>query len=128
LNYDTDDELAALMQRIKAGPPLGYPVDVPGRILKPFYVLDVDKPDPKCVILQIRTGKDGMQRGQLFLPDWNEIKATVDGTHEMDIAIALADDYAWEMGYYGISIDIESSQMWNPGWGKLEKGGPINDE
>ena len=39
----------------------------------------------------------------------------------MYIAVPLAYDYAWEFGYHAIAIDIESSQMWDPAWGLLER-------
>lgn len=44
-----------------------------------------------------------------------------DGPHDVADAVRLADDYADTYDYYGIAIDIESSQLWDPAWGTLTK-------
>lgn len=44
----------------------------------------------------------------------------LDGPHNVGATITLAHDYADAYGYYGIAIDIESSQLWDPAWGDLQ--------
>ena len=39
----------------------------------------------------------------------------------MDVAVPLADSYAHEFGYHAIAIDIDSSQLWQPEWGQLQR-------
>ena len=63
-----------------------------------------------------------MTRATIVLPQWHELPDGWDGPHKMHVAIPLADDYAWQYGYRGIAIDIESSQLWDPAWGDLDKG------
>lgn len=41
--------------------------------------------------------------------------------HEMPTAIRLANEYAWNYGYYAIAIDLESSHLWQEEWGALTK-------
>ena len=55
-----------------------------------------------------------MTRATIVLPQWHELPDGWDGPHKMHVAIPLADDYAWQYGYRGIAIDIESSQLWDP--------------
>lgn len=116
---DPDDELAALKARLAAGPPADHEAEKPRRIPKPIYNLAVDDPDERSIILIIRTGKDGITRGMISLPQWYEIPEMWDGPHDVADAVRLADDYAWEYGYHSIGIDIESSQLWDPSWGEL---------
>jgi hypothetical protein len=40
-----------------------------------------------------------------------------------EIGLPLVNDYAWEYGCHAIVIDIESSQIWDPAWGELQKSG-----
>lgn len=91
----------------------------PQRVPKPIYVLSVDDPDDQSIVLVIRTGADGVIRAIIALPEWQELPEGSDGPHTMDIAVPLADSYAWEYGYRGIAVDIESSQLWQPEWGVL---------
>ena len=65
---------------------------------------------------------DGVPRATISLPEWHELPKGWDGPHEMHIAVPLANDYAHEYGYHSIAIDIESSQLWDPVWGNLDKG------
>jgi len=125
---DPDDELAALKARLAAGPPADYDAEKPRRIPKPIYNLSIDDSDvdERSIILIIRAGGDGVVRGMISLPQWYEIPEMWDGPHDVADAIRLADDYAWEYGYRGIAIDIESSQLWDPAWGKLETGGDLD--
>ena len=53
-------------------------------------------------------------------PQWHEIPEMLDGPHNVGATITLAHDYADAYGYYGIAIDIESSQLWDPAWGDLQ--------
>ena len=85
-------------------------------------MLDVDDPDDRSIVLIFRTGEDGVTRATIVLPQWHELPEGWDGPHKMHVAIPLADDYAWQYGYRGIAIDIESSQLWDPAWGDLDKG------
>jgi hypothetical protein len=115
------DDIAALLQRLEAGPPPPRP-EGPKRIPKPIYALSIDDPDKRSIILIIRTGGDGIVRGMISLPQWYELPEMWDGPHEIADAVRLADEYAWEYGYHGIAIDIESSQLWDPSWGDLITG------
>jgi hypothetical protein len=118
-----DDEIEALRARLAAGPPSDYQAEQPQRIPKPIYNLNMDDADldERSIILIIRTGKDGVVRAMISLPQWYEIAEMWDGPHDVADAIRLADDYADAYCYYGIAIDIESSQLWDPAWGKLVK-------
>jgi hypothetical protein len=116
-----DDEIASLRARIATASPAEYQVATPARVPKPIYNLAVDDPDDRSIILIIRSGKDGVVRGMIALPQWHEIPEMWDGPHAVIDAVRLADDYAWEYGYHGIAIDIESSQLWDPAWGELMK-------
>lgn len=118
---DPNDEIAALRARLAAGPPAPIKDEQPARIPKPIYNLAIDDPDERSIILIIRTGKDGIARGMIALPQWYELPQMWDGPHEVADAVRLADDYAWNYGYHGIAIDIESSQLWQPEWGELVK-------
>lgn len=117
------DDLAALKARLAAGPPEDHVADRTVRIPKPIYSLSVDDSDldERSIILIIRTGKDDIVRGMISLPQWYEIEEMWDGPHDVADAIRLADDYADAYGYYGIAIDIESSQLWQPEWGELTR-------
>lgn len=115
-------DLAALQARLAAGPPAREPEEQPDRIPKPMYNLAVDDPDERSIILIIRTGGDGIVRGMIALPQWYELPEMWDGPHDVADAVRLADDYAWNYGYRGIAIDIESSQLWDPVWGVLVSG------
>lgn len=118
---DPIDDIAALRARLAAGPPAAAEASSP-RIPKPIYLLSVDDPDDRSIVLFIRTGRDGIARATIALPEWHELPEGWDGPHEMQVAVPLADDYAHEYGYHGIAIDIESSQLWDPAWGELVVG------
>lgn len=118
---DPADDLAALRARLAAGPPPTRPERI-HRIPKPIYLLSVDEPDDRAIVLIVRTGRDGVPRATIALPEWHELPEGWDGPHTMDVAVPLADSYAHEYGYHGIAIDIESSQMWDPEWGHLDVG------
>lgn len=120
-DHDPAAEIAALQARLAKGPPTPAP-EQPQRIPKPMYILSVDDPDERSIILIIRTNKDGVVRGMIALPQWYELPEMWDGPHEVADAVRLADDYAWNYGYHANAIDIESSQLWNPEWGELDKG------
>jgi hypothetical protein len=85
-----------------------------GSRMKPLRLLSVDQPDPRAVVLEVRTDDSGVTKGKLLLPEWYEIPPMFDGPHTMDVAIVLADSYAEVYGYRAITIDIESSQLWDP--------------
>jgi hypothetical protein len=107
------------MKRLAAGPLAPRLNEEPQRTPKPLYNLAVDDPDDRSIILIIRTGGDGVVRGMIALPQWYELPEMWDGPHDVADAVRLADDYAWNYGYQGIAIDIESSQLWQPQWGVL---------
>ena len=93
--------------------------DLAGRALRPVYLLTVDAPDPRAIVLRVRTGEAGIARGEIVTPAWQELPAAWDGPHDMPVALPLADSYAETLGYHAIAIDIESSQLWDPSWGNL---------
>jgi hypothetical protein len=113
------DDLAELMRHLEAGPPNSSASMPPRRVPKPIYLLEVDDPDERSIILIIRTGKDGIVRGMISLPQWQEMPEFWEGPYDVADAVRLADEYAWHYGYHGIAIDIESSQLWDPKWGEL---------
>jgi hypothetical protein len=118
---DPRDDLSDLMRRLGEPKPLAETGDAgPRRIPKPIYLLSVDNPDERAIVLIVRAGKDGVQRATIVLPEWQELPEGWDGPHEMEVAVPLADDYARQYGYHSIAIDIESSQMWDDTWGTLE--------
>ena len=80
--------------------------------MRPLYLLTVDEPDERSLVLIVRTDDAGVTSGELRLPAWQEIEAGWDGPHSIGIAVSLADNYAEAYGYRAIAIDIESSQMW----------------
>ena len=88
--------------------------------MKPIYLLTVDDAEINAIALIVRTNDQGITTGEIKLPDWQELPASLDGPHPINTALHLADSYAEAYGYYAISIDIESSQLWNPEWGTLQ--------
>lgn len=117
---DPADDIAALLRRLEAGPPSSSR-EMPRRIAKPIYLLSVDDPDDRAIVLIIRTSNDGVVRGMIALPQWYELPEMWDGPHDVAHAVRLADDYADAYGYHAIAIDIESSQLWDPAWGDLQR-------
>jgi hypothetical protein len=118
---DPADDIAALLQRLKGGPSPSPAAETPRRIPKPLYLLSVDDPDDRAIVLIIRTSNDGVVRGMIALPQWYELPEMWDGPHDVADAVRLADDYADAYGYHAIAIDIESSQLWDPAWGDLQR-------
>ena len=116
------DDLARLVSRIAADGPATVDDDRPMLAPKPIYLLAVDEPEGGSIVLIVRTEPDGVTRAKIKLPQWHELPPGWDGPHTMDVAVPLADSYAHEYGYHGIAIDIESSQLWDPAWGVLDKG------
>ncbi|WP_108398277.1 hypothetical protein [Devosia submarina] len=119
---DSADDITALLKRLAAGPSPAR-LEQPKRIPKPISSLSIDDPDERSIILIIRTSGDGVIRGMISLPAWHELPEFWEGPYDVGDALKLADDYAWEYGYRGIAIDIESSQLWDPSWGVLEVSG-----
>ncbi len=118
---DPKSDLADLIGRLEKGAePPSEPLA--RQASKPTYILVVDDPDERSILLIIRTSADGVLRGTVVLPQWYEIPEMWDGPHTMDIALQLVDDYAHEYGYQAVAIDIESSQLWQAEWGVLETG------
>ena len=124
---DPKDEITALQVRLAEDPPANYGDEKPPRIPKAIYNLSIHDEElhERSIILIIRNGGDGVVRGMIALPQWYEIPKMWDGPHDVADAIRLADDYAHAYGYYGIAIDIESSQLWDPAWGNLVAPGPL---
>lgn len=108
------------------------PASAPERSLPapppPLYLLTVDTPDDRSIVLIVAQGRDGVWRATIALPEWHELPEGWDGPHTMDIAIGLANDYAEAFGYHAIAIDIDSSQLWDPAWGELVKPGEWFDK
>jgi hypothetical protein len=120
---DPRDDLATLIFKLRHPKPIAALTDMPKRTPIPIYSLSVDEPHPLAIILIVRTGNDGIPRAKIILPRWEELAAGWDGPHTMDIALPLANSYAHDYGYQSIVIDIESSQLWDDAWGRLEKSG-----
>lgn len=124
----TDDQepnnaIQALRARLAAGP---LKVDVERELPPPpppMYILNVDTPDERSIVLVVGQSGDGIWRATIALPRWHELPEGWDGPHTMDVAIRLAGEYAANYGYHAIAIDIESSQLWDPSWGSLDTGG-----
>ena len=87
--------------------------------MRPLYLLSVDEPNERSIVLVIRTREDGVTTGELTLPAWQELEPGWDGPHSIEIAVSLADSYAEAYGYQAIAVDIESSQLWRSEWGDL---------
>lgn len=51
--------------------------------MRPLYLMTVDEPDERSLILIVRTGGDGVTSGELRLPAWQEIEAGWDGPHSI---------------------------------------------
>lgn len=121
---DAADDLHKLMRRLAEPGPFeretlrGF--ERRKRTPKPIYVLSVDDPDERSIILIVRQSRDGITRAMIAQPECQELPEGWDGPHTMNVAIPLADEYANEYGYRGIAIDIESSQLWAPAWGELQ--------
>lgn len=116
---DPDDEVAALRDRITKGPPKGRADRKLPPPPLPIYLLSVDAPDERSIVLVVGQSADGIWRATIALPSWQELEEGWDGPHEMSTAIALANDYAAAYGYHAIAIDIASSQLWQAEWGTL---------
>lgn len=120
---DPLDDLASLKARLAAGPPAAAPER---ELPPPMYLLTVDTPDERSIVLVVGLSNDGVWRATIALPEWHELLEGWDGPHAMDVAIGLANDYAHAYGYHAIAIDIESSQLWDPAWGDLTKPGDLD--
>ena len=61
------DDLARLISRIAAGLPTTAEDDrLLRRTPKPIYLLAVDDPDDRSIVLIVRTGKDGVTRATRY--------------------------------------------------------------
>lgn len=89
--------------------------------MTPLYLLSVDAPPERAIVLVIRTSEEGRTTGKLELPEWEELPPAFDGPHAIETALELARSYADAYGYRAIHVDIESSQLWRPEWGELER-------
>lgn len=112
-------DIAALRARLAAGMPAAQPERALPPPPPPMYLLAVDTPDERSIVLVVGQGGDGIWRATIALPQWHELPEGWDGPHEMWEAIRLANDYAANYGDHAIAIDIESSQLWDPAWGTL---------
>lgn len=89
-----NDELEALRARLAAGMPSTVPeLELPPPP-PPMYLLSVDTPDARSIVLVVGLSGDGVWRATIALPEWHELPEGWDGPHTMDIAIGLANDYA----------------------------------
>jgi len=89
--------------------------------MKPMYLLNVDDLASSSIGLIVRTDNAGITTGRIKLPQWQELPAGYDGPHRIDVALQLANSYAEAYGYYAVAVDIESSQLWDPAWGTLNR-------
>lgn len=120
---DCQDELSALMSRLRAGPLANQPERELSPPPPPMYILNVDTPDERSIVLIVEQTRDGDWMTTISLPKWHELEEGWDGPHEMPTAIRLANGYAEAYGYSSIAIDIPSSQLWQEEWGTLVKEG-----
>lgn len=123
---DPLEDLASLKALLAAGPPAAAPERELPPPPPPMYLLSVDTPNERSIVLVVGQGGDGVWRATIALPEWHELPEGWDGPHDMPTAICLADDYAANYGYHAIAIDIESSQLWQPEWGELTKPGDLD--
>ena len=79
---DPKHELESLMGKL-AGPKPALPLRKLPAHAKPLYLLTVDDADERSVVLIVRTGKDGVTRATIALPQWYELAKGWDGPHEM---------------------------------------------
>lgn len=91
---DPEDDLAALMEKLARPGPLEreFLRGVVNRMRapKPLYILNVDDPDERSIILIVGTSRDGITRATIALPEFHELPEGWDGPHEMHVAIPLA--------------------------------------
>ena len=120
-DFDPTDELAGLVARLNAG----RPADTVERELPPppppMYILNVDVPDERSIVLVVGQSADGEWMATIALLRWHELEEGWDGPHDMPTAIRLANGYAAAFGYHAIAINIKSSQLWQADWGELTK-------
>lgn len=123
---DPFDDLAVLKARLAAGRPVAAPERKLPPPPQPMYLLSVDTPDERSIVLVVGQGGDGIWRSTISLPQWHELPEGWDGPNEMETAIGLANGYAEAYGYHAVAIDIESSQLWQLEWGTLTKPGDLD--
>lgn len=125
MSDETRDTLAKLLARLEAGAPADRSEAPLPPSPPPLYLLSVDAPSDRDIVLVVGQSGDGVWRATISLPEWHELPEGWDGPHEMPLAISLANEYAANYGYHAIAVDIESSQLWDPSWGELVTQEPL---
>lgn len=78
----TDDpiaDIAALRARLAAGMPVATPERELPPPLPPIYLLSVDTPDERSIVLVVGQGGDGIWMATIALPQWHELPEGWDG-------------------------------------------------
>ncbi|MBN9333948.1 hypothetical protein [Devosia sp.] len=115
-------EIDALNLRLSRGRPADWkPAEPePRRIPKANYVLLVDELLPFALVVVIRTGEDGVTRGIVGIPEYQDLPEFHEGPFRVEQALRTADRWALRYGHEDVFVDIESSQLWDKTWGSLE--------
>lgn len=120
--YQAAFEIEQLIRKLNAGMPEDWqPEQLPAYPkMKPVFIHTLDPTDDGAIILIIRTGKDGIQRGMIALPrlDFGGPEMS-EGPYSAREAARLAKRYAKEYGFGRVVVDIEGSQLWKQNWGRL---------
>ena len=121
-------EIESLIIRLNRGVPADWQPDEPleTRGRKVRFVLDMGVEIANQVVLIIRTSLDGVTRGVIAVPAYFDLPETEEGPYRIKEALKHAKHYALGYGTERVIVDIESSQLWDPKWGKLEM--PTEDD
>lgn len=115
-------EIEELVIKLNKGMPANWarPEPEPRRVPTPNYVLLVDELAPFALVVVIRTGDDGKMRGAVGVPQHDDLPEFQEGPFPLAKALREANRWAHRYGFEEVMIDIESSQLWDQGWGDLE--------
>jgi hypothetical protein len=119
---NAEAEVEALIIRINRGRPTDWvpPAPEPRRVPRVPYVLLMDELLPFSLVVVIMTGSDGRTRAVVGVPEHHDLPEFHEGPFSVRKALRIADRWAHRNGFEEVVIDIESSQLWDPKWGKLE--------
>lgn len=119
---NAEAEVEALIIRVNRGRPANWvpPAPEPKRVPRVPYVLLMDELLPFSLVVVIMTGSDGRPRAVVGVPQHHDLPEFHEGPFSVQKALRIADRWAYRYGFEEVVIDIESSQLWDPKWGKLE--------
>lgn len=115
-------EIEELVIKLNKGAPADWvaPAREPRRVPRPSYVLRIDGVAPYSIVVVVQTGTDGVTLGTVSVPEHDDLPEFHEGPFPVQKALRIADRWAYRYGHEEVTVDIESSQLWDKAWGDLE--------